>query len=107
VVLPSRSDALPLTLLEGACAGAALVATPVGEIPDIVQDGVNGLLIEAAPAALAAALQRLIERPDELDRMQAASRHIYVERFRMAAFAAALHALYHDTERAGQAAQPA
>jgi len=107
VVLPSRSDALPLTLLEGACAGAALVATPVGEIPDIVQDGVNGLIIEAAPAALAAALQRLIERPDELGRMQAASRRVYVERFRMAAFAAALRALYLDTAacRAGRPAR--
>jgi glycosyltransferase involved in cell wall biosynthesis len=105
VVLPSRSDALPLTLLEGACAGAALVATPVGEIPDIVHDAVNGRLIAADPAALAAALERLIERRDELAAMQAASRRIYDERFRMRTFAAALRTLYLDVARARAAAR--
>jgi glycosyltransferase involved in cell wall biosynthesis len=110
VVLPSRSEALPLTLLEGACAGAALVATSVGEIPDLVHDGVNGLLIEPDPARLAAAIARLIAQRDELARMQVASRRIYNERFRMQAFAGALSALYrevaaaHAAERAGPTA---
>jgi glycosyltransferase involved in cell wall biosynthesis len=94
VVLPSRSDSMPLTLIEGACAGAALVATPVGEIADIVQDNVNGVLVDADASALAAALERLIAQRDELARMQLESRRIYSERFCLDTFAAALRAVY-------------
>jgi glycosyltransferase involved in cell wall biosynthesis len=94
VVLPSRSEALPLTLLEGACAGAALVATAVGEIPDIVNDGVNGLLVGIDAGELAAALERLIAEHDTLASMQKASRQIYSEKFSLDAFAAALRAIY-------------
>jgi glycosyltransferase involved in cell wall biosynthesis len=101
VVLPSRSDALPLTLLEGACAGNALVATAVGEVPDLVHDGVNGLVIEPDPGQLAGALGRLIGDRDELARMQVASRRIYSTRFQMPAFAAALSALYREVAAAG------
>jgi glycosyltransferase involved in cell wall biosynthesis len=94
VVLPSRSEALPLTLLEGACAGAALVATPVGEIPDVVRDGVNGVLVGADSRKIAAALERLITQRDILARMQLESRKIYREKFCLDAFAAALRAIY-------------
>ncbi len=45
VVLPSRNEVLPVCLLEGACAGAALVATPVGSVPDVMTDGENGFLV--------------------------------------------------------------
>ena len=94
VVLPSRSESLPLTLLEGACAGAALVATPVGEIPDVVHDGVNGVLIRADAGEIAATLERLITQRDVLARMQLESRKIYREKFSLDAFAAALRATY-------------
>ena len=94
VVLPSRAEALPLTLIEGACAGAALVATSVGEISEIVNTGVNGILIDIDPDELATALERLISERDRLARMQVASREIYRKRFRIQVFAAALHDLY-------------
>jgi len=45
-------------------AGRAVVATEVAGIPDVVENGVNGLLVpEKNPAALAAALSRLAEDP--------------------------------------------
>jgi glycosyltransferase involved in cell wall biosynthesis len=94
VVLPSRAEALPLTLIEGACAGAALVATSVGEISEIVKTGVNGILIDIDPNALAIALECLISDRDRLARMQVGSRAIYRKRFRIQVFAAALRALY-------------
>jgi glycosyltransferase involved in cell wall biosynthesis len=94
VVLPSRAEALPLTLIEGACAGAALVATSVGEISEIVKTGVNGILVHINPDELATALEHLISERDRLARMQVAAREIYRKQFRIQAFAAALRAIY-------------
>jgi colanic acid/amylovoran biosynthesis glycosyltransferase len=55
-------DALPTVLLEALALGLPAVSTPVGGIPEIVEDGVEGLLVpEGDPVALAAALQRLLE----------------------------------------------
>ena len=53
-------DGLPNVLLEALAAGKAVVASRVAGIPDVVTDGVNGLLVPPGdPAALAAALHRL------------------------------------------------
>lgn len=94
VVLPSRSEAMPLALIEGACAGAALIATPVGEVRDVVVPGENGLLVEPDAEALAEAIRFLCAHPDTRSRMQAASRRLYEARFELTAFVARLGALY-------------
>jgi len=44
LVIPSRSEALPLVLLEAALARLPVVATAVGDIPEVVEDGRSGLL---------------------------------------------------------------
>jgi glycosyltransferase involved in cell wall biosynthesis len=94
VILPSRADTMPMSLIEGACAGAALVATRVGEIEEIVQDGRNGLLVPPSGAAVSAALERLISQREELARMQFESRKIYDEKFKIEAFVEGLSAVY-------------
>jgi glycosyltransferase involved in cell wall biosynthesis len=59
-VLPSIAEGLPNALLEAMAAGLPVVATAVGGVPEIVQSGVNGMVVEpAAPDALAEALVRL------------------------------------------------
>lgn len=70
LVLPSRvsadgdRDGLPNVLLEAQSQGLAVVSTPVGGIPELLNDEVNGLLVPARdPAALAAAIRRLMEDP--------------------------------------------
>lgn len=46
-VQPSRSEGLPLALMEASSSGLPLVGTRVGGIPEIVKEGVNGLLVES------------------------------------------------------------
>ncbi len=94
VVLPSRAEGLPMTLIEGACAGAALIATPVGEVPDVVVPGENGILVAPDAGDIARAIRTLCEDGNECAAMQVASRRLYQERFEIGAFASRLEALY-------------
>lgn len=50
-VIGSLSEGGPLTLFEAMVCGCAVIATPVGLVPDVIQDGFNGLLITAEDAS--------------------------------------------------------
>ena len=63
-VLPSLSEGLPLALLEAMFAGRPIVASEVGEVAVALAHGEAGVLVEPGnPAALAAALDRLLSDP--------------------------------------------
>jgi glycosyltransferase involved in cell wall biosynthesis len=60
-VLPSHAEAMPISLLEAMAAGLGAIATRVGSVAEVVDDGVDGLLIEPHNvAALVAACRRLL-----------------------------------------------
>jgi glycosyltransferase involved in cell wall biosynthesis len=75
VVLPSHREGLPMVLLESMAHGRAIVATPVGGIPSLVEDGVTGLLVSRGDAqALREAITRLLENPELRRKLGAAAR---------------------------------
>ncbi len=59
-VLPSLFDSFPIAILEAMAAGLPVVATRVGGVPDVVEDGRSGILVESGDdAGLARALETL------------------------------------------------
>ncbi len=64
-VLCSETESAPLTLLEGMATQLPMVATAVGGVPEIIEDGINGLLAKPAnPSDLAEKILRLYRDPD-------------------------------------------
>lgn len=94
-VLPSRHEGLPISLLEAMSVGLPCVATAVGGVPGLVEDGVSGVLVAPRdPAALAAALRRVLADPELSARLGAEARRVVDERHSPAAMAAAYAELY-------------
>ena len=78
LVVPSLwPENSPLVIHEAFMAGVPVVAAAIGGIPELVRDGVNGVLYEAhAPSSLADALRGLILRPDRIADMAARAPHV-------------------------------
>ena len=80
--LPSLSEGLSSAILEAMAASLPIIATEVGGIPELVQDGDNGLLVLSADsAALARAIQHLANDPEAARRMGLRGRERMEERF--------------------------
>jgi glycosyltransferase involved in cell wall biosynthesis len=61
-VLSSKHEGSPLAVMEYMAGAAPIVATAVGGVPELIQDGVHGLLVRPSdPSELAAAIRRLLE----------------------------------------------
>jgi glycosyltransferase involved in cell wall biosynthesis len=82
-VLPSTMDTFGYAMLEAMAAGVPVVAFRCHAAPEIVDDGVTGLLVDPASGddALAAVLGRLLDDADLRSRMGAAGRARVLERF--------------------------
>jgi glycosyltransferase involved in cell wall biosynthesis len=79
-VLPSLNEGLPMTVLEAMAASRPVIATRVGAIPKVVEDGKTGLLINPGDTAgLRDAMARLLSDA-ELCRRMVAQAHEWVAR---------------------------
>lgn len=77
-VLPSITEGFPLALVEAMAWGCPIVATTVGGIPEVVEDGVTALLCPAREAnALAGAILTLIQNPQQRCTLGTAARLAY------------------------------
>lgn len=96
-VMSSIREGLPVALLEAMAAARPIVATTVGGIPDAVRDGESALLVPAAdPAALAAAVGRLLDDPALARRLGAAARRTAEQRYGIETVARRIEAVYRE-----------
>lgn len=83
-VLPSLAEGLSNALLEAMAFGRPVVATHIGGNVDLIQDGVNGLLVEPdSPDEMAEAMSRLLANEGFAQRMGANARKTVQERYTM------------------------
>ncbi len=87
-IMPTLADTAPLVLLEALRAGLPIVATRVGAIPEIVADGVNGLICEPGnPAELAEKILYLADHAELRQRMRQNNRQRFQDYFTTEQFA--------------------
>ena len=100
LVLPSFSENLPVSIIEGMAAGLAVVATPVGAVEEIVKDGETGLLVQPGDVeGLAEAMTRLVEDPALRARLGVAAQQFHRERLDLEPFANAIRGVWQAATR--------
>ena len=101
-VLPSLSEGLSNSLLEAMSAGVPVIATNVGGNPEIVEDGVSGILVPVRDsAALAEAMVRMFCNPELRKAMGAAGRKRIATTFSMERSLESVERLYEKLIREG------
>ena len=80
VLIPSRSEGLPVALLEAMAYGRAVVATAVGGIPDVLRDDVDGVIVAPGEGdAFVAAVAALVDDPARVVRLGGSARERVAE----------------------------
>jgi len=94
-VLTSRSEACPNGAMEAMAAGLPVIATGVGGLLDLVEDGRTGVLVPPdQPRALAAAIESLVAAPARAAALGAAARREIAARYSFDGMVGAFEALY-------------
>lgn len=95
LVLPSYHEGLPLVVLEALGAGTPVICTPVGSIPEVLDDGSTALFVPPGGSReIASALRRLIDDAALAERLAAGGRCLYRQEFTMEIFVDRIAALY-------------
>jgi len=97
LVLPSFAENLPMAILEGFAHGVAVVATPVGAIPEVIAHERNGMIVPVGDVnALAGTLRRLIESPELRVQLGEAARRDHAAHYDINAYVARLAAIWRE-----------
>ncbi|HVQ16380.1 MAG TPA: glycosyltransferase family 4 protein, partial [Vicinamibacterales bacterium] len=96
-VLPSLSEGMPLTIIEMMAVGVPVIATRVGGIPEQIEDGVSGLLVEVRNSQqIAEQIWKLLHDPQLAQRMTRAARERALRLFDDRVMFRSLESLYGD-----------
>jgi len=94
-VLPSYNEGLPMSMLEAMARGTPVVSTAVGGIPEVIENGVEGFLVEPGDIkALAEAMERLLTDENLWISMSKAARKKVEDKFSSELTFNLLNALY-------------
>jgi glycosyltransferase involved in cell wall biosynthesis len=103
--LPSHNEGVPMALLEAMARSLPVLTTPVGGIPEVIENDRNGLMVKPGDVdAIEVALNRLLGSSAERTRLGAAARETIAERYSLSAAIerlAALYRLFGVPERSG------
>jgi glycosyltransferase involved in cell wall biosynthesis len=95
LILPAYDEGLPLVILEALASRTAVICTPVGSIPEVLEDGATALFVTPGDqAAITGAITRLIDQPSLRHNLSAAGAALYCRLFTMDAFAQSVASLY-------------
>ena len=98
-VLPSKTEGVSLTLLEAMARGLPVAATQVGGTPEVVVDGITGLLVPSEdPQALAEVILRLRKDAEAARRMGKAGRERAESEFDIRRMVAEYETLYQESQ---------
>jgi len=95
MVLPSYNEGLPLVILEALGCGAPVICTPIGAIPEVLQDGRDVLFVQPGDrVALSAAMARLLGDPALRQSLSDQGQTRFRQQFSLDVFLASLFAIY-------------
>jgi glycosyltransferase involved in cell wall biosynthesis len=93
--LPAYDEALPLVILEALASRTPVICTPVGSIPEVLEDRKTALFVAPGDeAAIAGAIVALADRPELGVELSAAGSALYERLFTMEAFAQSVASIY-------------
>lgn len=97
VTLTSANEGLPVAIIEALSAGKPVVATRVGGVPELVEDGVSGYLAEPKdPESIAAALLKALDDPEKTRQMGQAAQEKTLQRYSIKRLVGDLETLYDE-----------
>jgi glycosyltransferase involved in cell wall biosynthesis len=98
LVLPSHAENLPMVIIEAFSHGLAVIATPVGAVPEVITDGFNGILVPPGDdTALARAIERMLLNQSLRESLGSAARRTHLERFEFNNYISRLAEIWHST----------
>jgi len=99
-ILPSYKEGMPMSVLEAMSYGLATVSTNAGGIPQIIEQGVNGIRVEAGDVdAIAGALLHVLENEEERRRLGTAGRARIRQKFDAGANVETLEQIYQGMQQ--------
>jgi glycosyltransferase involved in cell wall biosynthesis len=96
-MMSSEFEGLPIALLEAMSMNCVPVCTAAGGIPEVIKDGVNGLLVPVEqPLQLVDRLSQLMQQPGQVAQMKEAARQTVIDSFSMKKMVDELEVIYND-----------
>ena len=93
-ILPSQNEGLPISILEAMRQGLPIVSTKVGGIPEMIEDGKTGLLIEPTTASVLQLFKKISNY--DWEKMGQESKKLYEKKFSLQSMVDKYSSIFHD-----------